>query len=59
MKKNEPVQTAVYYPETEQGRRELAKRVGLLHADAVIRQLAGRDKEQMEETVKAIGRSFP
>lgn len=34
-----PVNVIVYYPKTEEGKEELAKRVAEVHADAVIRRL--------------------
>lgn len=41
MKKAAPVPVAVHFPETEEGIRELARRVSEVYASAVIRQLNG------------------
>ena len=39
MRKMVPVNVIVYYPKTEKGREDLARRVAEVHADAVIRRL--------------------
>lgn len=39
MKKHGPVNVIFYYPKTEAGKEELARRVAEVHADAVIRRI--------------------
>lgn len=39
MKKHGPVEVVIYYPKTEAGKEELARRVAEVHADAVIRRI--------------------
>lgn len=39
MRKIAPVNVIVYYPKTEEGREDLARRVAEVHADAVIQRL--------------------
>lgn len=39
IRKMAPVNVIVYYPQTEDGKEELARRVAEVHADAVIRRL--------------------
>lgn len=39
MKRHGPVNVIFYYPKTEAGKQELAKRVADVHADAVIRRI--------------------
>lgn len=39
MRKMAPVNVIVYYPKTEEGREDLARRVAEVHANAVIRRL--------------------
>ena len=34
-----PVRVIMYYPKTEQGKNELARRVAVVHADAVTQRL--------------------
>lgn len=36
MKTNAPIQVIVHYPKTQEGKRELARRVSAIHADFVI-----------------------
>jgi len=60
-RKSVPIQVIVHYPETEEGKRELADRVAAVHADAVdqsIRDLdcSARQKIQLlEEIIKSAG----
>lgn len=39
MKKHGPVEVVFYYPKTEAGKEELARRVAEVHADAVVRRI--------------------
>lgn len=39
IRKMAPVNVIVYYPKTEEGKEELARRVAEVHADAVVRRL--------------------
>lgn len=39
MRKHGPVNVIFYYPKTEAGKEELARRVAEVHADAVIRRI--------------------
>lgn len=39
IRKMAPVNMIVYYPQTEKGKEELARRVAEVHADAVVRRL--------------------
>ena len=38
-KKSAPIQVIVYYPKTEEGKRELAQRVASVHADMVTQYI--------------------
>ena len=38
-KKSAPIHVVVHYPQTAKGKRELAKRVASVHADAVIHKI--------------------
>ena len=51
-----PVQVIVYYPKTETGKQELAKRVADVHAASVIQRLKAlncptRQKQELLEAV--------
>lgn len=41
MQKNTAIQVIVHYPETEEGRQELAQRVADVHADYVLAAICG------------------
>lgn len=43
MRKSTPIQVRIQYPETGEGRRELARRAAAVHADAVSRALRQLD----------------
>ena len=40
MRKSAPINIIVHYPTTEEGRRELKRRVASVHADAVINSIS-------------------
>ena len=39
MRKSAPVKIKVYYPQTDEGRQELARRVSDVHSDYVVAQI--------------------
>ena len=56
MKKCVPVNLIVYYPKTEEGKRELAQRVADVHAETVKQTLSklncsSKQKEQLIDSV--------
>ena len=55
-RKSTPINVIVYYPKTEEGKRELAKRVADVHADMVLRYIQKLDcpSWQKEELLDAV-----
>ena len=56
MKKCVPINLIVYYPKTEEGKRELARRVADVHAETVKQTVSklkcsSRQKEQLIDSV--------
>lgn len=56
MKKCVPINLIVYYPNTEEGKRELAKRVADVHAETVKQTVSklncsSKQKEQLIDSV--------
>lgn len=40
MRKSAPINIVVHYPTTEEGQRELRRRVAIVHADAVLNSIS-------------------
>ena len=59
MRKSAPVKIKMYYPQTDEGRQELARRVSDVHSDYVVAQIDKmnvpiKEKLRMLEAVAAV-----
>ena len=55
-RKSNPINVVVHYPQTEEGRRELAQRVANVHAETVLQTISKLNctSEQKEKLLDAI-----